>query len=104
YEVVELIGTGGVGMVYKARRVKLDRLVAVKVLHESLVQNADWVRRFQREAVAMSRLHHPHCVSVIDFGMFRSRPYLVMEYVPGKTVIRLLRRGGASPPAHAGAG
>jgi eukaryotic-like serine/threonine-protein kinase len=101
YQVLDLIGAGGVGMVYRARAVKLDRTVAVKVLHEALVQNADWVRRFRREVTAMSRLHHPHCVSIVDVGMFRERPYFVMELVPGQTLIRLLRQHGPLAPGRA---
>jgi serine/threonine-protein kinase len=93
YEILEIIGGGGVGVVYSARRVKLERTVAVKVLHESLVNDAGFVGRFQREAVAMSRLHHPHCLAVIDFGVHESRPYLVLEYVPGENVRKLLERG-----------
>ena len=62
----------------------------MKVLHESLVQNADFIRRFQREAVAISRLHHPHCVAVIDFGVYRARPFLVLEHLAGQTVTQLL--------------
>jgi len=60
YELFELIGSGGVGDVYPARLLKLDRLVAVKVLHEALITNANFVERFQREARAISRMHHPH--------------------------------------------
>jgi len=93
YEILEIIGGGGVGVVYSARRVKLERTVAVKVLHESLVNDAGFVGRFQREAVAMSRLHHPHCLAVIDFGVYETRPYLVLEYVPGENVRKLLERG-----------
>jgi serine/threonine protein kinase len=97
YELLELIGHGGVGVVYRARRVKLDRIVAVKVLQDSLVEAEDFVRRFQREAIAMSRLHHPHCVAVIDFGVHETRPYLVLEYVPGATVTKLLGNGPFDP-------
>jgi eukaryotic-like serine/threonine-protein kinase len=93
YEMLEPIGGGGVGVVYRARRAQLDRTVAVKVLHESLVTDDGFVRRFQREAVAMSRLHHAHCLAVIDFGVYESRPYLVLEYVPGQTVAKLLEEG-----------
>jgi serine/threonine-protein kinase len=100
YEMLEVIGGGGVGVVYRARRVKLERVVAVKVLHESLVGDAGFVGRFQREAVAMSRLHHPHCLAVIDFGVFEERPYLVLEYVPGENVRKLLE-GGAFAPTRA---
>jgi serine/threonine protein kinase len=97
YELLEVIGDGGVGMVYRARRVNLERMVAVKVLHESLVEEAGFVGRFQREAVAMSRLYHPHCVAVIDSGVYESRPYLVLEYLPGQTIRQLLADGPLEP-------
>lgn len=97
YELLEVIGDGGVGMVYRARRVNLERMVAVKVLHESLVEEAGFVGRFQREAVAMSRLYHPHCVAVIDSGVYESRPYLVLEYLPGQTIRQLLENGRLDP-------
>lgn len=100
YELLEPIGAGGVGEVYRARLLKLDRTVAVKVLHESLVTNANFVERFQREARAISRMHHPHCVAVLDFGVLESRPYLVLEYLPGRTVTSLLD-AGPFPPARA---
>jgi eukaryotic-like serine/threonine-protein kinase len=93
YEVLARIGAGGVGEVYRARMQKLDRLVAVKVLHESLVANATFVARFQREVKAMSRMYHPHCVAVIDHGLVHERPYLVLEYLAGQTVSKLLRQG-----------
>ncbi|HKU40935.1 MAG TPA: serine/threonine-protein kinase, partial [Polyangiales bacterium] len=98
YELIEVIGDGGVGMVYRAKRVNLDRMVAVKLLHESLVEEQGFVGRFQREAVAMSRLYHPHCVGVIDSGMYESRPYLVIEYIPGQTIRQLLAEGPFKAP------
>jgi serine/threonine protein kinase len=98
YEILEIIGDGGVGVVYRARRVKLDRMLAVKVLHESLIADDGFVRRFQREAVAMSRLYHPHCVAVSDFGVHEARPYLVLEYVPGDNIRKLLEAGRFEPP------
>jgi hypothetical protein len=97
YEMLELIGDGGVGVVYRARRLRLERMVAIKVLQESLVQDTGFVRRFQREAVAMSRLYHPHCLAVTDFGVYESRPYLVLEWVPGQTVTKLLENGPFLP-------
>jgi serine/threonine-protein kinase len=97
YELLEVIGDGGVGVVYRARRVNLDRIVAVKVLHESLVEEAGFVGRFQREALAMSRLYHPHCVGVIDSGVYAARPYLVLEYLPGQTIRELLSQGPLVP-------
>ena len=90
YELLEVIGDGGMGLVYRARRVNLERMVAVKLLHESLVEEPGFVGRFEREAVAMSRLYHPHCVAVIDSGVYESRPYLVLEYLPGQTIRQLL--------------
>jgi len=98
YELLEPIGTGGVGDVYRARLLKLDRVVAVKVLHEALVTNANFVERFERESRAISRMHHPHCVAVLDFGLLESRPYLVLEYIPGQTVTTLLEAGPFAPP------
>jgi serine/threonine-protein kinase len=97
YELLEVIGDGGVGTVYRARRVNLERMVAVKLLHESLVEEAGFVGRFQREAVAMSRLYHPHCVAVIDSGVYESRPYLVLEFLPGQTIRQLLENGRLDP-------
>jgi serine/threonine-protein kinase len=97
YEILDVIGDGGVGVVYRARRVQLDRMLAVKVLHDSLLEDDGFVRRFQREAVAMSRLYHPHCVAVSDFGVHESRPYLVLEYVPGENIRKLLERGRFEP-------
>ena len=97
YEILEVIGDGGVGVVYRARRVKLERMVAVKVLHEALVQDDGFVRRFQLEAVAMSRLYHPHCVAVTDFGVHDTRPYLVLEFVPGENIRKLLEQGRFEP-------
>ena len=97
YELLEVIGDGGVGMVYRARCVNLERMVAVKVLHESLVEEAGFVGRFKREASAMSRLYHPHCVAVIDSGVYEARPYLVLEYLPGQTIRQLLSDGPLEP-------
>ena len=97
YEVLERIASGGVGVVYRARRLKLERMVAIKVLHESLVREPGFVGRFQREAAAMSRLYHPHCVAVTDLGVLEGRPYLVLEYVPGKTLAQLLTEGRFEP-------
>lgn len=97
YQVLEQIGVGGMGEVYRGRMLKLDRLVAVKVMQENLVANAQFVARFQREVKAMSRMHHPHCVTVLDQGLVGARPYLVLEYLNGQTVARLLRQGPIAP-------
>lgn len=87
FEVLELIGAGGMGLVYKARQVAMDRLVAIKVLPES---SANLVARFQREARSMSQLNHPNVVHVYDFGSMANRDlYLVMEYLDGYPLSRV---------------
>lgn len=96
-EVVELIGVGGMGAVYKARQPKLDRWVALKVLPESLGRDATFAERFVREARVLARLNHPRIVAVYDFG--QSGPYfhLVMEYVDGVNLRQAMRAGRFSP-------
>ncbi|HEX6835697.1 MAG TPA: serine/threonine-protein kinase, partial [Polyangia bacterium] len=84
WKIVDELGTGGMGTVYRAERVKLGKLVAIKFLDERAVQSADAVARFEREAHALSRLQHRHCVSILDFGVWQRRPYIVMEYVAGR--------------------
>ncbi len=89
YRIDARIGAGGMGVVYRGERIGLDRPVAIKFLHREVATDAGALERFQREAKAMSRLHHPHCVPVIDFG-FDKAPYLVLEYVEGHTLTRVL--------------
>src|SRR5262245_11657864 len=86
YRVREAIASGGMGVVYRGERLQLGRQVAIKFLHASFVGRPDALRRFETEARAMSRLSHPHCVSVIDFGVADNVPYLVMELVHGKSL------------------
>ena len=77
------------GVVYKGERVQLGRAVAVKFLHPWIAAQKTFLSRFENEAKAMSRLLHPHCVSVIDFGVEGS-PYLVMDFVTGRTLRDLM--------------
>jgi serine/threonine protein kinase len=93
YRILDRLGGGGVGTVYRAERVTLGRAVAVKFLHPSLGSRDDFVQRFQREAVAMSKLYHVHCAALHDFGVHNGAPYLVMEYIPGRTLAADLRSG-----------
>ena len=87
YEVIELIGAGGMGLVYKARHIAMDRFVAIKVLPES---SANLIARFQREARSMSQLSHPNVVQVYDFGSMANRDlFLVMEYLEGYPLSRV---------------
>jgi hypothetical protein len=81
------------GTVYRAERVKLGRAVAIKFLRPAFARQPDFVKRFEREALAMSRIYHHHCVSIIDFGMHEDSPYLVMEYVPGRSLSKILADG-----------
>ena len=80
-EIIELIGKGGMGAVYKARQPKLDRFVALKILPPGAADDAGFAERFNREARALARLNHPHIVAVHDFGQAGNQPYLVMEFV-----------------------
>lgn len=82
-EIIELLGQGGMGMVYKARQPQLDRFVALKILAPDLSRDPAFAERFTREARALARLNHPNIVSVFDFGQSGSFCYLIMEYVDG---------------------
>jgi serine/threonine protein kinase len=94
YEILEPIGKGGMGAVYKARHPSLDRVVALKILPASDPQLAE---RFQREAIALARLNHPHIVAVHDIG--RSGPwlYMAMEFVDGVNLRQVMRSGSMTP-------
>jgi eukaryotic-like serine/threonine-protein kinase len=99
YLILSRLASGAMGVVYKGERVQLGRAVAVKFLHPWIAAQKTFLGRFENEAKAMSRLLHPHCVSVIDFGVEGS-PYLVMDFVTGRT-LRDLMQGGRLPPARA---
>jgi eukaryotic-like serine/threonine-protein kinase len=89
YRIEARLGSGGMGVVYRGERLGLERPVAIKFLHREMSTHPDALERFEREAKAMSRLHHPHCVPVIDFGV-DDAPYLILEYVDGETLSRVL--------------
>jgi serine/threonine protein kinase len=93
YEVQSLLGRGAMGVVYKGYDPVIDRVVAIKVMHEHLFQGregADFARRFQQEARAAARCWHPNIVAIFDFGTERNVPYLVMELVEGRELYELL--------------
>jgi tetratricopeptide (TPR) repeat protein len=90
YVVGEPIGRGGMGVVYRARQEGLDRDVALKVLSPRLAADADFVRRFEREARTLASLNHPNIVAVYDTGVEGGTPYLAMELVEGVSLRRLL--------------
>ncbi|MCY3019046.1 MAG: protein kinase [Planctomycetota bacterium] len=93
YELLERIGQGGMGTVFKARQVSMDRIVALKILPPSLAKQATFTERFVREARASARLNHPHIVSGIDVGQDNGVYYFAMEFVDGLSVKDLLVKG-----------
>jgi serine/threonine-protein kinase len=98
YQILELVGVGGMGRVYKARQQALGRTVAVKVIHPHLLANENSLARFLTEARAMSQLNHPNSVSVIDFGKTTSdEPYLVMEFLQGSNLAQIQMLEGPLP-------
>ncbi len=98
YQILQKLGEGGMGAVYKARDSKLDRVVALKVLPAGRLNDADAVARFQREAKALARLGHPHIIQAYDSGDDRGRHFLVMEFVEGIALDKVLRQYGALAP------
>ena len=102
YRIERLLGRGGMGSVYRARDVRLDRLVAVKVVRAELLDSTGARRRFRREAQLVARLQHPGIVSVYDFGTLAGGgAFLVMELVRGEDLRRVLQREGRIEPARA---
>jgi eukaryotic-like serine/threonine-protein kinase len=93
FEVLERLGAGGMGEVYRARDTRLDRTVALKVIRASELQARDRLERFKREARAISRLNHPHICALYDIGEQDDEAFLVMEYVAGETLAQRLERG-----------
>jgi eukaryotic-like serine/threonine-protein kinase len=101
YELEELVGTGGMSSVYRARDRVLDRHVAIKILHERFTRDEDYLERFRREARAAAQLSHPNIVTVIDRGDEEGRPFIVFEFVDGETLKRLVEREAPLPVGEA---
>ncbi len=97
YRVVEVIGRGGMGVVYRVEHLRMGKVAAMKVLHRDLADDPDVIERFEREAAAVSKLHHPHTVQVFDFGTANGALYLIMEYVRGVDLARMIERDGPLP-------
>jgi serine/threonine-protein kinase len=95
YRLLEKIGAGSMGTVFKAKQLSLDRVVAIKVLAPHLARKPDYVERFLREARSVAKLNHPNVISGIDVGDADGVRYFVMEFAAGMTVGALLERGGA---------
>ncbi|MGE3842453.1 MAG: serine/threonine-protein kinase, partial [Vicinamibacterales bacterium] len=93
YKVLALLGAGGMGQVYKARDTRLNRFVALKVVHGHLAERSDVRERFEREARAIAGLNHPHICTLYDAGHQDGIEYLVLEYIEGDTLAACLLKG-----------
>jgi serine/threonine protein kinase len=94
YEIVDFLGKGGMGSVYKGRQISMERFVALKILNEKLVNDKDFIERFLQEAKSAGRLNHPNIIQVIDIDMSDGTYFFSMEYVDGPTVGRILKDKG----------
>jgi len=95
YEIVSVIGRGGMGVVYKARQEQMDKLMAIKMLHSHMVSDSEAVKRFFREAKTVSQVKHHHIVTLYDFGMSsQGQPFLVMDFLEGVSLKDELKRNG----------
>ncbi len=95
YEVLETIGGGGMGQVYKARHTLMNRIVAIKVLHRHLISSGDALKRFQLEAQAASCLSLPNILTIYDFGVASNgQPFMVMDYLEGTSLSTVLKAEG----------
>ncbi len=101
YKLLEVMAAGAMGEVFKAERVPVGKLVAIKFLHASFISDHEFQARFDRETRVMSKLAHPNCVSVVDFGVWQDTPYLVMDFVNGETLRKRLDDRDALPPDQA---
>ena len=101
YALEMLVGSGGMADVYRAKDQLLERTVAVKILHQQYENDTEFIARFQREAKAAARITHPNIVNVYDVGVADGRHYIVMEYVPGRTLKERIKEEGSVPAAEA---
>jgi eukaryotic-like serine/threonine-protein kinase len=101
YELLEELGHGGMGVVYKARQSGLNRLVAVKMLLPGKQVTSEHLARFRIEAETLARLHHPNIVAIYDIGEHNGQPYFVLQYIPGPSLAKALADGPQDPLAAA---
>ncbi len=96
YEILSIIGRGGMGVVYKARHEVMDRPMAIKMLHSYMVAAPEAVKRFFQEAQTISQVKHHHIVTLYDFGMSpQAQPFIVMDYLEGQNIKSLVKKSGA---------
>jgi serine/threonine protein kinase len=93
YTIVGQVGYGGMATIYKAYHARLDRHVAIKVMHNSFAEDASFLARFEREARIVAKLEHPNIVSIYDFAEHEGRPYLVMRFIEGSSLKQVYERG-----------
>src|SRR5262249_12590597 len=103
YQMLDPIGKGGMGEVYKGLQTTLNRPVAIKILPSELANNPEFRARFAREAQTVAALKHPNIGSVFDFGEVDSRYYMVMEYIDGQELSDYIRSAGRLPPGEVAA-
>jgi serine/threonine protein kinase len=101
YRIEAELGSGGMGTVYRAIHIGLDKTMAVKVLSPKAVASPESLARFEREAKVAGKVNHPAMTQVIDFGVEQGTPYIVMEYVDGVELAELIERQGPMPPRQA---
>lgn len=102
YQLLETLGTGGIGTVFKALQLDCDRLVALKILHPEISADADMRKRFVKEAKALNELHHEGIVTIYHIGVSEDGlPYMAMEYIEGKSLRQLLNEQGKFPVSRA---
>ena len=98
YEVIKVLGKGGMGAVLLGRQVSLDRKVALKVMHPRIAKNPGFVARFTREAYAAAQLTHHNVIQIYDIGEERGRHFFSMEFVPGQSLMELVKKEGKLAP------
>ena len=100
YEILAKIGEGGMGVVYKARQVSIDRVIAIKVLNPQMANDQQWVQRFSNEARACSRLQHPNTIKMFDFGQTQDgRFFMTMEFLDGQVLRSAITNSSPMQPA-----
>ena len=98
YEIQQRVGEGGMGVVYRARQISIDRIIALKMLNAQMAQDPNWVQRFYNEAKACSRLQHPNTIRMFDFGQTQEgRLFMTMEFLDGISLREAVDQGPLAP-------